>query len=86
MRIIAIEVTETTAIVELRPSWLAWLFGARTVQVHLRKDRHREWGLASTERALVDSYGRENVPHGKLIRNALDYRPVAQLPVAEVRR
>jgi hypothetical protein len=38
VRATALEVTETTALVELRPCWLARLFGARTIRVPLSVD------------------------------------------------
>lgn len=84
MKATALEVTDTTALVELRPCWIARWFGARTVHVALRMDKNREWGLASTEIRLVDGYGRAQVPHGLRIRTALDYRPVVSLPKAVV--
>lgn len=86
MRATALEVTETTALVELRPCWLARMFGARTVVVELVwiEDGHSQtsgqWHSQPTGRCVIE------IPYGHAIRNALDFRPAAQLPRAEVRR
>jgi len=69
---IAVEVTETTALVELRPSWLARLFGARTIAVALEATS-RGWRALDPE-------------HGRALRRVLDLMLAAQLPRAIARR
>ena len=89
MRVTALEVTETTAIVELRPNWLARLLGARTVLVRLTRSSVGTWSLEASGRPIVQHnlYGHERngVRHGRALLRALDFRPIAEPPRAEVR-
>lgn len=57
------------ATVVLEPGWLARLLGARTVSVDLKNDSGM-WLGAVTGRRLCD------MPHGEIIRDALDFREV----------
>lgn len=79
MRATAIEVTETTALVELRPNWLEWLFGARVVRIALIRP-HEQWLTATMWERI------SHIDHGSAIKFALDFRPPSQLPRAEVRK
>lgn len=85
MVITAIEITETTAILELRPNWLARLFGARTTMVELSAScsgEHRRWYVASTGRLLE----RASYDDDPLLR-ALEFRTIQRhgLPTAVAR-
>lgn len=86
MRATTTELSDTRAVVLLRPCWLARMLGARTVSIELVRsrrssdvagmDRVTDWVAASSTRTLA------YLPHGDLIRDALDFHVVADLPVA----
>ena len=87
MRATAIEITDSRATVVLTPCWLARLFGAREMTISL-------WLLRATTTANSDQAkwlalytGRplHDLEYGSLIRDALDFRPRAELPVARLR-
>lgn len=59
------------ATVVLTPCWLTRLFGARERSVDLSRGSYSKWYTVATGRE-VDSY----LPHGSLIRDALDFREV----------
>ncbi len=65
--------TTAKATVVLTPSWLARLFGARTVSVELCRSPIG-WRAAGTDRDLG------HIPHGSLIENALDFSEVERKP------
>lgn len=59
------------ATVVLTPSWLGYLFGARTLSIDLyNPEDGKGWRAVATNRELRD------LPHGSLILNALDFREV----------
>lgn len=88
MRVTALEVTDTTAAVELRPGWAARLLGARTVLVKLTRSSVGTWILDASGKPIVTHgiYGEERngVRHGRAILRALDFRPIAEPPKAVV--
>lgn len=69
--------TSGAATVVLRPCWLARLFGARDVTVDLVRGG-TGWRTMNTDRKL------EEVKHGELIRDALDFHPRRELPPARI--
>ena len=71
MRATALEVAEPTALVELRPCWLARLFGARVVRVELERVQ-RGWVARDTEQGVA-------------LRRVLDAMLADQLPRATAR-
>ena len=73
------------AIVRLTPSWLARVFGARAVLCELERrpvlygPPQSRWYAAGTGREV------DSLPYGVLIRDALDFTPVATPPIATAR-
>jgi hypothetical protein len=79
----AIEVTTRHALVELRPCWLARLFGARTVRIELSwAGNPRGRGTWRAVNTGIDLY---ELPYREEIERALDFRPVGELPAATAR-
>ena len=82
-----IHLTDTEATVVLRPCWLARLFGARQLFARIARTKsglsgspfYGPWKTVATD----ESIDRRNPRHA-LILDALEYRPVAQLPEARV--
>jgi hypothetical protein len=79
----ALEVTDDHALVELRPCWLARIFGAKTVRIDLTRRVDREnkvkWFAVNTGTELGW------IPYSSEIRHALDFRQVVAPPVAVAR-
>jgi hypothetical protein len=79
MRATAIDVTDCRAVVELRPCWLARLFGARTVRLEIvRVNSNGFWRTVYSDDMVT------HLEHGALILRALDFRPVGTLPAARL--
>lgn len=92
--LVTINAERTRATVELRPCWLARLFGARPAVVdlntrkcwHCSSDNHAvsHWQIAVTGRFLDPRCG--NSREGRRILRALEFRPLVTLPEARTVR
>ena len=77
MRVVAVAVSGTHAVVRLRPGWLARLFGAPERIVELEwDDEWVRWRSVTTKQWLRD------MNYGTMIRDALEAQPIADLPTA----
>ena len=74
MKAYAIEVSDLRAVVELRPNWIARLFGAEVTRVTIVRDVDSYQWRTEYQRRLVD-----NLRHGDEMLRSLDFRPVNSL-------
>lgn len=81
MRARCVAISETRATVILAPSWLGRLLGARPVRCELYRSPHvpgATWESLHTRRPIWE------LPHGAIIREALELQTIDDLPVAAV--
>lgn len=77
MRATCVVVSETRATVILTPSWVGRLFGAKPVRCELHRSPGTwgaQWKSLHTGRPIYE------LPHGAIIREAIELQPIEDLP------